>query len=130
MSTNVELRDQRTLGPVPAGLHQFGALPAWLQAAAQPERVQSALARSIPVCAAGELQLEACEIRRLRFKAKTRCWMGLYRVTVAGPQSGQRRVVVLRGRIIPPGMDEPAAAGAATTFGAEGWRTYLPELRL
>src|SRR5205807_4596303 len=136
MSTNVELRDQHA--PVAVGLHQFSALPAWLRAAAQPERVQSALARSglkpdpglSPIGAAGELQLEACEIRRLRFKANPRCWTGSYRFAVAGPQPGQRRVVVLRGTIIPPGMDEPAAAGAATAFGAQGWRTYLPDLRL
>jgi Phosphotransferase enzyme family len=130
MSTNVKLGDQQAPGAVPAGLQPFGALPAWLEAAAQPERVQSALTRSIPACAAGELTLEACEIKRLRFKAKTRCWIGSYRVTVAGPQPGQRRIVVLRGTIIPPGTDEPAAASAATAFGEHGWRTYLPELRL
>src|ERR671938_396360 len=104
MSINVERRDQRTPEAVPAGLQPFGALPAWLQAAAQPERVRSALARSIPACAAGELELEACEIKRLRFKANTRCWTGSYRLTVAGPQPGQHRVVVLHGRIVPPGM--------------------------
>src|ERR687883_1574133 len=130
MSINVELRDQRVPGAVPAGLQPFGALPAWLEAAAQPERVQSALARSIPAFAAGELTLEACEIRRLRFKAHTRCWMGSYRLSVVGPQPGQRRVVVLCGRIIPPGMDAPAAAGAVPAFGEHGWRTYLPDLRL
>src|SRR5919199_2886487 len=130
MSINVELRDQRVPGAVPAGLQPFGALPAWLQAAAQPERVQSALARSIPTFASGELKLEACEIRRLRFKAHTCCWTGSYRVTIAGPQPGQRRVVALRGTIIPPGMDAPAAAGAAPAFGEHGWRTYLADLRL
>src|SRR5919202_1036983 len=130
MSTNVELRDQRAPGAVPAALYQFGALPAWLEAAAQPERVQSALARSVPAFAAGELQLEACAIRRLRFKAKTRCWTGSYCLTVLGPQPGQRRVVVLRGMIVPPGMDAPVAASAALAFGAEGWRTYLADLRL
>jgi Phosphotransferase enzyme family len=130
VSTNVELGQQQAPGGVPARLQPFGALPAWLEAAAQPERVQRALARTIPACAAGELTLEACEIKRLRFKAKTRCWTGSYRVTVAGPQPEQRRVVVLRGTIIPPGMDEPAAASAATAFGEPGWRTYLPDLRL
>src|SRR5438067_2871772 len=130
MSTNVEPRDQHAPMAVPVGLQPFGALPAWLEAAAQLERVQSALARSIPACAAGELTLEACEIKRLRFRGKTRCWIGSYCVTVAGPQPGQRRVVVLRGTIIPPGLDEPAAAGAATAFGEPGWRTYLPDLRL
>jgi Phosphotransferase enzyme family len=128
MSTNVELRDQHAPGAV--GLPQFGALPAWLEAAAEPERVQSALARAIPACAAGELTLEACEIPWLRFKARTRCWMGSYRVTVVGPQPGQCRVVVLRGTIIPPGLDAPPAAGAAPAFGADGWHTYLPQLRL
>src|SRR5919199_4909951 len=130
MSINVELRDQRAPGAMPAGLHQFGALPTWLEAPAQPERVQSALARSIPTFAAGELKLEDCEIRRLRFKAHTCCWTGSYRVTIAGPQPGQRRVVALRGTIIPPGMDEPAAVSAATAFGEPGWHTYLPDLRL
>src|SRR5918911_4565349 len=130
MSTNVELRDQHAPGAVPTALYQFGALPAWLEAAAQPERVQSALVRSIPAFASGELTLEACEIRRLRFKANTGYWMGSYRVTVVGPQPGQRRVVALRGRIIPPDMDAPAAAGAAPAFGEQGWRTYLPDLRL
>src|SRR5919204_3090938 len=130
MSTHVEQRGQHAPGAVPAGLHQFGVLPAWLEAAAQPERVQSALARSIPACAIGELTLESCELKRLRFRGKTRCWMGSYCVTVAGLQPGQRRVVVLRGTIIPPGMDEPAAAGAAPAFGEQGWRTYLPDLRL
>src|SRR5918911_3780151 len=134
MSINVELRDQRVPGAVPAGLQPFGALPAWLEAAAQPERVQSALARSglkpASACAAGELTLEPCEIKRLRFRGKTRCWIGSYCVTVAGPQPEQRRVVVLRGTIIPPGMDEPAAASAASAFGEPGWRTYLSDLRL
>src|SRR5947208_3497019 len=114
MSTTVERRDQHA--PMAVGLHQFSALPAWLQAAAQPARVQSALARSglkpTSACAAGELKLEACKIKRLRFKANTRCWTGSYRFTVAGPQPGQRRVVVLRGTIVPPGMDAPAAAAA------------------
>src|SRR5918911_2009789 len=130
MSINVELRDQHAPGAVPAGLQEFTVLPAWLEAAAQPERVQCVLARSIPGCAAGELTLEACEIKRLRFRGKTRCWIGSYCVTVAGPQPEQRRVVVLRGTIIPPGMDEPAAASAVTAFGEPGWRTYLPDLRL
>jgi hypothetical protein len=126
----MELRDQLAPGVVSAGLQQFGVLPMWLEAADQPERVQRELARSIPACAAGELTLEDCKVKRLRFKAETRCWTGSYHVTVAGPQPGQRRVVVLRGTIIPPGVDAPAAAGAATAFGEPGWRTYLPDLRL
>src|SRR5947208_13935522 len=123
MSTNVAPRAQPAPVAGSAGLQAWGALPAWLEAAAQPERVRSALAHSITACAAGELTLEACEIPWLRFKPRTRCWTGSYRLTVAGPQLGQRRVVVLRGMIIPPGLDEPAVAGVAIAFGAPGWRT-------
>src|SRR5919202_3438498 len=134
MSTTMERRDRPAPVNMPTGLQPFGALPAWLEAAAQPERVRSALARSglkpASACAAGELTLEVCEIKRLRFSAKTGCWTGSYRVTVAGPQPGQRRVVVLHGTIVPSGKDEPAAAGATPAFGEPGWRTYLPELRL
>src|SRR2546430_4837226 len=103
MSTNVEPRAQPALVAVPAGLQALGALPAWLEAAAQPERVRSALARSIPALAAGELKLEACEIERLRFKADIRCWMGSYRFTVTGPQPGQRRGAAVPRPVLPPG---------------------------
>src|SRR5438477_112273 len=37
MSTNVEPRVQHAPMAVPVGLQPFGALPAWLEAAAQPE---------------------------------------------------------------------------------------------
>src|ERR671932_2286603 len=134
MSTTMERRDRPAPVNMPTGLQPLGTLPAWLEAAAQPQRVQSALARSglkpASACTAGELTLEACEIKRLRFKAKTRCWTGSYRVTVAGSQPEQRRVVVLRGTIIPPGLDAPAAAGAGTAFGEPGWRVELPDLCL
>jgi hypothetical protein len=91
MSTKVELGDQHVSRAVPAGLQPFGALPAWLEAAAQPERMQSALARSILAFAAGELKLQACEMPGLRFKARTQCWTGAYRLTVAGSQLGLTR---------------------------------------
>ena len=47
VSTNVELGEQQAPGAVPAGLHPFGALPAWLEAAAQPDRAQLTPRRSI-----------------------------------------------------------------------------------
>ena len=42
---------------VPANVHRFAALPRWLIDATQPASVASALARSIPECAAGAVMI-------------------------------------------------------------------------
>jgi hypothetical protein len=49
---------------------------------------------------------------------------------VGRPGSGESRTVPVEGLLHPPGTAEPALAGSAAAFGAEGWRCYLPELRL
>jgi hypothetical protein len=38
--------------------------------------------------------------------------------------------VMLAALIVPPNMDEPSYASAASAFGSPDWRVYLPELRL
>ena len=111
-----------------AGLQRFAALPDWLAAAVQPERVRAALARRVPEFAAGELRLLRCEPEHPRLKAGR--WAAQYRLTIERPGSGERRSVRLRGRLHPPGTAAPAAPAAGAAFGAEGWRCYLPELRL
>jgi hypothetical protein len=114
MSTNVERRDQHAPGAV--SLPQLGALPAWLGAAAQPERVQSARARSglkpASACAGGELTLEACEIKRRRVRDKTRCWLESYCVTVLGqgPIREEQLRSALRIRALRSGTPDAMAA--------------------
>jgi hypothetical protein len=105
-------------------LQRFGALPDWLSAIADSQRVRGALERGIPEFASGELALQGCEVKRVRLK-KDR-WTAMYNLTVAG----MPEVVRLRGTLIPPGRAEPEPAPTTSAFGAEGWRRYLPELRL
>jgi hypothetical protein len=111
------------------GLQQFTALPDWLNAATDPERFVAALARAVPVLAAGELHVEEYDIGNVRIKRDV--WTGAYKLKLSGPGEAEPRELTLRGTIIPPGQPEPAeVGGAGAAFGAEGWRAYLPELRV
>jgi hypothetical protein len=111
------------------GLQQFTALPDWLNAATDPERFVAAITRAVPALASGELRVQACDIGTVRIKRDV--WTGIYRLKVAGPGDAEAREVALRGTIIPPGQQEPTeVAGAQGSLGDEGWRTYLPELRV
>jgi len=113
------------------GVRQFAVLPTWLEAATTPDRFCAALTRAVPELASGELTIQECDIGHVRIKRDT--WTGVYELTIAGPRGDQSRVVALRGTIFPPGQPEPDAAGderARQTFGMDGWRAYLPELRI
>jgi phosphotransferase family enzyme len=130
MSTVAEPRPaplQTTL----AGLELFAELPDWLVAIVQPERVRSALERVIPEFASGELALQGCEIRRMRIK-KDR-WIGIFQLTVGESHSAPSRVVQTQGTLFPPAADDrrtTADEQPSIPFGIEGWRCYVPELRL
>src|SRR5206468_12999328 len=110
----------------------FVALPDWLSAATDPQQVSRALARAVPELASGELAIEDCDIGHVRIKRDV--WTGVYTFTLAGGQRGGQEVVALRGTIFPPGHPDPAtvdrAAESALAFGSDGWRGYLPELRI
>jgi hypothetical protein len=115
------------------GVHQFATLPGWLEAATTPEPFCAALTRAVPEFTSGELIIQECDIGHVRIKRDV--WTGVYELTVAGPHGDQPRVVALRGTIIPPDQPEPDAAGderahMGQAFGMDGWRVYLPELRV
>ena len=103
--------------------------PAWLADAAAPEQVRAAVGRQVPEFASGTLTLLDCEVTRLRSRT-TGYWTGLYRFTVEGRPSGQPEVVAVEGTLIPPGLPRPDRVDTGATFGSEGWRCYVPELRL
>lgn len=126
MATTAQLLEQTSGASIADGLRRLATLPDWLLAAADPARVSAALEREIPEFASGALSLQDCDVGRVRQK-KDR-WTAQYRLTVDGAPAG-RQEVRLRGTIIPPGKPEPSRA-AGSAFGAEGWRVYLPELRL
>ena len=113
---------------VVAPLTTFAALPDWLAAAMQPERVAESLSRHVPPLSDGRLVLLACAPQRLRAKGSD--WLARYQLTVAEP-GGEPREVVLVGYLRPPGQPFPAGFGAeAVPMGVPGWHCVLPDLRL
>ena len=131
MSTVAEPRYAPIETATPVGLELFAELPDWLVAIVQPERVRSALERVIPEFALGELALQGCEIRRMRIK-KDR-WIGIFQLTVGESHSGPSHLVQTQGMLFPPAADDlrlTTDEQPSILFGIEGWRCYVPELRL
>jgi hypothetical protein len=113
-----------------SGLSRFATLPAWLDAATDPEHVSRALAGAVPELASGALTI-AVKIESVRFTRGV--WTGTYTLTLTERPGGGQRVAALRGTILPPGRPVlPGVNSAADSpvFGAVGWRCYVPELRI
>jgi hypothetical protein len=116
---------------MPAALRRLASRPEWLLEALRPERVLEALARHIAEVASGELRLIDCEIRQLFLKNTRGRWNGIFELTVERPGAGGQENLKIRVALTAPGAPEPAAQPARSLpFGSEGWRCYLPELRL
>jgi hypothetical protein len=115
-----------------AALEGFAHRPDWLLDALRPEPVIAALTRHVPEFASGALQLSGCAIERLFLKDTSGRWRGTGELTVEGLPGASQQVVPIRVFLSAPGQAEPATAQQAEPqpFGAEGWRCYLPELRL
>ena len=109
------------------GLWRLTDMPDWLQAIARPEHLKTAMERSIAEFASGAMVLEHVRPRRSRLKDGV--FDGMFELTVKGP-GGARRVVFLRGV-----ADSGRPAGVngifpGVSFGEDGWRCAVPELRL
>lgn len=110
------------------GLTRFAALPDWLNAATDPDQVVRSLTGAVPELASGALAVQECDIGHVRIKRDV--WTGVYALTVARPGGGEPEIVELLGTILPPGQSAPASADTGVAFGEEGWRGFLPDLRL
>jgi hypothetical protein len=111
-------------------MRQLAALPGWLLAALEPAQVADALALHVPEFISGELKLRSCKVKRLILKDTSGRWAGTYNVTYEGP-AAQKQTLALRGMLTAPNVvrRSPPAADQQP-FGTDGWRVYLPELRL
>lgn len=127
MPLDTDLVSQALDAQLAPGLLGLGALPEWLAAPAQPERVAAALERIVPEIASGDLAIRRCKPDRLRLKG--RGWEALYVLTLEELQTQTVRQVKLAGVLTPPGV-ERASQPTGGPFGAPDWRAYLPELRL
>jgi aminoglycoside phosphotransferase (APT) family kinase protein len=110
------------------GLRRLAALPDWLRAALQPERVCEALTRAAPEFASGELRIRDCDPDRLRLRDQG--WDAMYKLTVDGPGQQRDNKVVVVGTLTPPGMPRPSQNPDGGAFGSAEWHIYLPELGL
>jgi Ser/Thr protein kinase RdoA (MazF antagonist) len=102
---------------------------AWFEGAVHPDRVRSLLNRDVAEFASGQLRLLRCEIRHLRSAPVDGYWTATYSLTVAEPAAAGRTLIA-HGTLIPPEAPAPSWTADATPIGADGWRCYLPELRL
>jgi hypothetical protein len=118
--------DDRGAAVQPEGLERFAKLPGWLVAIVQPTTVREALARAIPAFASGQHTIQRCEITRVRMK-KDR-WIGIYQLTVGAAGGAQQ--LRIQGTLLPPGAPAPHVAESALAPGEDGWRCFVPELRL
>jgi hypothetical protein len=112
---------------VAAGLRPFAHPPDWLLAQSDPERVAAALVEHVPELATREVVLTELEVRNVRTKRSSR--RALYRMAVVEAGAAER-ILELRGELYPPGRPGPRAGSNRSALGSEGWRCYLPELRL
>src|SRR5262245_41119594 len=119
--------------PAPAQrLRLLADRPDWLMAALDRERVLEALARHIPEVGIGSLRLIDCTMPRLFLKNDSRCWSGIYQVTVERLPAAHCAIVPISVTLAAPGVSAFGSAEqrAARPFGAEGWQCDLPELHL
>lgn len=120
---------------VVSSLDALAELPEWLAAGMHGSRVAAELTQHTPELRDGSVLLLACAPERLRVKAEGQ-WMTRYRLGVADTH-GRTRDVVLVGNLWAPSQPVPAtvlqactAEATDTAFGEDGWRCWLPELRL
>jgi hypothetical protein len=115
-----------------AALPRLVDRPEWLLAALRPEQVLAALARHIPAVATGDLRLIDCEARQLFLKNTNGRWRGIYSLTVEKAGEAGQQTFKIRATLSAP--DLPGAVQTQPeeqiAFGTEGWRCYIPELRL
>jgi len=115
------------------GLRKLVALPNWLLAPLQSDRVVESLRREVPEFSSGALVLRGAKIKRMTLKEDARGrWAGTYHLTIEEPSAGKRSVA-LRGTLTPAHLHTDtgmAATSVSGAFGTDSWRCVLPELGL
>jgi hypothetical protein len=83
----------------------------------------------VPELASGQLAIQKLVVKRMRLKKGQSGWTGQYELKVAAPGAEPHELMLFE-RLIPPELPAPEFVGAQGAFGSDGWRCYVPELRL
>src|SRR6185436_12637186 len=103
-------------------VRQFSAIPPWLAAALDADRVMAALNRHVPEFASGALTLRDCAIDQLHLKDTNSEWGRNWQLTVADAD-GERSIPIRVTLFAPdrPITDQP---GAAEPFESSDWSCW------
>jgi hypothetical protein len=126
LATNTSPMAQRS--ETPDVLLHLAALPDWLMAATQPNRVVEALERNVEEFVAGTLLIQRCKLDRLRLKGQH--WDARYELVISGLNGESVTQVMLAGTLTPPNINRSDQGETTGVFGTTEWHVYLPELRL
>ena len=112
---------------IEAGLERLTRPLDWLSAIEDPGRLRADVEAHIPEFATGSLTLASCKFKRARIEDGG--WTTLCRLKIED-EHGDRREVDVRGRLLLPDADEPAPGSNGEPFATDGWRCYLPGVRM
>ena len=104
--------------------------PTWMDAVLDRDRVLGALVAHVPELASGALRITEWSDPRLALKESSGRWRGMYRLQVEGFPGEGAREVLIRAVLLAPGLPTPENDSTTQPFGSEGWRLFLPDLRL
>ena len=116
------------LGAVLSALLQLAKPPPWLVAVEDPARVRKDLQDAVPELGAGRPALVRVKFKRAHLEDGQ--WVTLHRLTVLDEGSDSPREIDMRGLLLAPGTEPPTDSAAGVPFESDGWRAYLPDLRL
>jgi hypothetical protein len=116
------------LGAVLTALQQLATPPGWLVAIEDPGRVRADLERAVPELGAGAPAILKVKFKRAHLEEGH--WVTLHRLTVLDEGADSPREIDIRGVLLAPGLQAPAESAGSTAFDTDGWRAYLPNLRL
>jgi thiamine kinase-like enzyme len=104
--------------------------PEWLSAVLERDKVLHVLTMHVPELASGVWRITECGDPRWSLKDGSGRWRGTYYMVIEGLPGEAVQEVSIRALLLAPGLKTPETNDSAQPFGMQGWRLYMPELRL
>ena len=110
------------------GVQSLQALPDWMMAARDPDRICAVFSQAIPEFRSGELILHECDTSNIRYKGEN--WQGFYELTVSKPGEASTTQIDLDGILSPPNISSNRALLVEHSLGSADWHAVIPDLNL